>query len=58
MALKSVYPEHNWMPWRFKKFPQGFWKHLLSEINQGKNHKETLKAGELESLMKWMEEKL
>ena len=57
-ALKAVYPEHKWMPWRFKKSPKGFWKHFLSEIEQGKNHKEILKSGELELLMKWMEEKL
>src|SRR4051812_45770383 len=24
-ALQAVYPEHDWMMWRFGKKPKGFW---------------------------------
>src|SRR5689334_7486762 len=25
-ALLTVYPEHNWMPWKFRMSPRGFWE--------------------------------
>src|SRR3979490_2008551 len=25
-ALQSVYPEHNWMLWKFKTVPMGYWE--------------------------------
>lgn len=25
-ALQGVYPEHNWVPWKFGYSPQGFWE--------------------------------
>ena len=25
-ALQSVYPEHNWVMWRFNPTPNGFWQ--------------------------------
>jgi hypothetical protein len=25
-ALRFAYPDHNWLPWRFEKVPQGFWE--------------------------------
>src|SRR4051812_15127341 len=25
-SLQTVYPEHNWVPWRFHKTPNGFWE--------------------------------
>src|SRR5256885_2308773 len=25
-ALQSIYPEHNWMLWRFKTVPHGYWE--------------------------------
>src|SRR5689334_5535227 len=32
-ALKKIYPEHNWIPWKFNRAPSGLWKesenHLL-----------------------------
>lgn len=31
-ALKTLYPEHTWLPWRFKQLPRGFW-------NDKQNHK-------------------
>ena len=27
-ALQTVYPEHDWMPWKFERAPQGFWEKL------------------------------
>ena len=24
--LTTIYPNHNWLPWQFKKVPQGYWK--------------------------------
>src|SRR5689334_12993922 len=32
MALKSVYPQHNWMPWKFKRAPKGFWERLDNQL--------------------------
>lgn len=25
-ALQCVFPDHRWLPWRFKKVPNGFWQ--------------------------------
>ena len=25
LALSSIYPEHKWIPWRFKSVPRNFW---------------------------------
>ena len=25
-ALQAVYPEHEWLPWKFSNSPKGFWK--------------------------------
>jgi hypothetical protein len=25
-ALQFAYPDHDWLPWRFEKVPQGFWE--------------------------------
>ena len=25
-ALKTIYPDHNWISWNFKVIPMGFWK--------------------------------
>lgn len=27
-ALAAEYPDHPWLPWRFARVPQGFWKQL------------------------------
>src|SRR4051812_22852167 len=27
-ALQAVYPEHDWMMWRFGNIPKGFWEKL------------------------------
>jgi hypothetical protein len=27
-ALKANYPDHQWLPWRFKKITQGWWKSI------------------------------
>ena len=24
-ALRATFPNHNWLPWRFKKIPNGYW---------------------------------
>lgn len=31
--LQAVYPEHSWMPWKFKKTPDGFWTSLDNQRN-------------------------
>src|SRR4051812_46944886 len=36
-SLQTIYPEHNWMLWRFKRVPIGYWTQLLS------NQQETTK---------------
>eukprot|EP01027_Heterolobosea_sp_BB2_P009730 GEZU01014328.1.p1 GENE.GEZU01014328.1~~GEZU01014328.1.p1 ORF type:complete len:409 (-),score=52.61 GEZU01014328.1:123-1349(-) len=30
-ALSAVYPEHEWLPWRFSTSPPGFWKDLNNQ---------------------------
>ncbi len=31
--LSSIYPEHEWLPWKFKKCPSKYWE---SDINKRK----------------------
>ena len=39
VALMAAYPDHNWIPWRFKRVPVGYWKskdnvsRFLSELS-------------------------
>lgn len=30
-ALQAVYPEHNWMPWKFGQTPHGFWEKMENQ---------------------------
>src|SRR5690349_2552744 len=34
--LQKIYPQHNWMIWRFKDIPKGYWERLLSEKHESK----------------------
>src|SRR5689334_21955923 len=27
-ALKTIYPEYDWMIWRFKRVPKGYWERV------------------------------
>src|SRR5690349_8561441 len=36
MALQKVYPEHNWMLWRFKVVPTGYWDEILDNPVESK----------------------
>jgi len=27
-ALKSAFPEHEWLPWKFKNTPTGYWEDI------------------------------
>lgn len=40
--LSSVFPEYNWLPWKFHSIPKGFWE----------------KDGNQMVYMKWLEDKL
>jgi hypothetical protein len=31
-ALKALYPSHEWLPWRFKHAPKGFWANQENRI--------------------------
>src|SRR4051794_35341006 len=33
-ALKNIYPEHYWMPWRFIKSPKGYWENVQTDTNE------------------------
>ena len=33
-AVQSVYPEHNWMLWRFNTVPRGCWERLATDPNE------------------------
>lgn len=35
-ALQTLYPQHNWMLWRFKSMPQGHWQQLLNNVHEQK----------------------
>jgi len=35
-ALKAIYPKHNWMLWRFKKVPNGYWQAVMKDSKQQK----------------------
>ena len=45
-ALQSVYPEHNWMPWKFGQAPKGFREKLLHDPEEKKK------------LLHWLSDKL
>lgn len=34
--LPIVYPKHNWMIWKFKSIPKGFWKRIINGENERK----------------------
>ena len=36
LALQSVYPEHIWMPWRFKQVAKRYWSELLKDKTEVK----------------------
>lgn len=46
LALKSVYPSHDWMIWRFKTVPSGYW------------HKVRGNPFELKQVFDWLGDKL
>ena len=29
--IANVYPQHNWMPWKFKRVTKGFWEDLSNQ---------------------------
>ena len=37
-ALKSIYPEHKWMLWRFKNSPNGFWSTSIARRCATESH--------------------
>jgi hypothetical protein len=32
-GLRAIYPEHEWLPWRFKLQPAGFWESAQNRRN-------------------------
>lgn len=44
--LESMYPDHNWIPWKFGQTPKQFWKHLLED------------PAEKRKLLNWLSERL
>ena len=34
--LQSVFSEHNWMLWRFKVVPQGYWESVAMDVSEQK----------------------
>ena len=28
--LKSIYPEYDWLPWKFKQVPKGYWDDIAN----------------------------
>lgn len=35
-VLQKVYPEHQWMPWRFNKTPNGYWQYVSQDRQEQK----------------------
>ena len=33
-ALQSIFPNHDWMIWRFKKTPQRFWEGIITKAEE------------------------
>jgi hypothetical protein len=31
MLLASVYPEYNWLPWKFSQCPKNFWDSIENQ---------------------------
>jgi hypothetical protein len=31
MLLKNVYPEHEWIPWRFSQVSKGYWDDIQNQ---------------------------
>jgi len=46
LVLKSVYPEHNWELWRFKRVPKGYLERMAKDHNEIKRMMEWL-SGQL-----------
>ena len=44
LALQKVYPHHEWMLWRFKTIPQGYW--------------DTMSTSETRRMMEWVSKKM
>jgi len=52
--LQSVYPEHNWMLWRFQVIPKGYWKKLLKDQSEQKKMVDWLGSQlSIKSLFDW-----
>jgi len=30
-ALQAIYPEHNWIPWKFNTVPRSYWENLQNQ---------------------------
>jgi hypothetical protein len=50
LMLKTLYPEHEWLPWRFKPTPKGFWNDIG---NQKQYFDWVAKQHNVESLEGW-----
>src|SRR5690348_1552221 len=34
VALQTVYPKHNWMLWKSKTVPKGYWTHFMNDSEE------------------------
>src|SRR5690348_7266838 len=35
-AVMNAFPDYNWMTWKFKIVPRGYWEHLLKDTAEQK----------------------
>ncbi len=33
LLISSVYPEYEWLPWKFNQIPKGFWNDMKNQRN-------------------------
>lgn len=36
-TMQAIYPEHQWMPWRFRSCPRGYWDKVIKDGKEMKN---------------------
>ena len=46
VALQNIYPQHNWMIWKFSVIPRGYWKKLVENVEEQKK------------IIEWLNQKL
>ena len=49
-VISSMFPEHNWLPWKFTNLPPNYWDDLVTQRNFLEHSSEQLKISELSEI--------